>query len=125
MNTPIEELRAKLENKRTELLNGIRCHSAHLTIVDEHELLDRMQVMYSRDQTVSLLETLTCTLGDVRAALRAINEGSYGVCMECGEDIAPRRLATIPWAAFCVTCQKALERRNEGRNFGSAWDDAA
>ena len=44
-----------------------------------------------------------------------MDEGSYGTCAECGEPIASRRLAAIPWASHCIRCQEALDRRNHRR----------
>lgn len=38
----------------------------------------------------------------IRAALQRVEEGTYGVCVTCGDDIDPRRLKAIPWTAFCV-----------------------
>lgn len=40
----------------------------------------------------------------VRAALSRIADGQYGVCVTCGEDIAPERLAAMPEAAQCIGC---------------------
>jgi len=49
-------------------------------------------------------------LRNVRAALFRINDGSYGVCLHCEEDIKPKRLEAVPWAAFCIHCQEAADR---------------
>ncbi len=42
-------------------------------------------------------------------ALARLDEGSYGICDDCGGAIPPKRLAALPWAVFCVPCQ---ERRS-------------
>jgi DnaK suppressor protein len=44
------------------------------------------------------------------AALRRIREGSYGTCLQCDEEIHPKRLAAVPWASFCLGCQEAVDR---------------
>jgi DnaK suppressor protein len=46
----------------------------------------------------------------IDAALERLNDGDFGVCQECGQDIRLRRLKVIPWAAHCVACQERLER---------------
>ena len=44
------------------------------------------------------------------AALDRLNDGEYGTCVECGEDIAPARLRALPEVQTCVRCQDRLER---------------
>jgi DnaK suppressor protein len=43
-------------------------------------------------------------IGDVREALVRIERDEYGVCVSCGEDIAPRRLEVMPTATRCIKC---------------------
>ncbi len=43
-------------------------------------------------------------MGMIRAALRRIDEGTYGTCVNCGEPIAPARLEAVPHAARCIAC---------------------
>jgi len=42
--------------------------------------------------------------------LRRIDEGSFGVCLHCEEDISPKRLAAVPWTPFCIRCQEIADR---------------
>ncbi|MGV3570794.1 MAG: TraR/DksA family transcriptional regulator [Ramlibacter sp.] len=49
-------------------------------------------------------------LAQVNAALLRVQEGSYGVCDACGDDIDERRLAAVPAARFCTACQSVDER---------------
>lgn len=46
----------------------------------------------------------------VAEALERLRNGEYGICQECGEAIAPRRLRVIPEASTCVRCQDRLDR---------------
>jgi RNA polymerase-binding transcription factor DksA len=46
----------------------------------------------------------------IRAALRRLKEGVYGVCASCGEPIAMARLELVPHAAFCIECASAQEK---------------
>ncbi len=57
-------------------------------------------------------ETIQVSVYDAaRRALERLEQGEYGVCSECGEPISPKRLAALPWAECCVTCQ--AEREND------------
>ena len=42
----------------------------------------------------------------IEAALGRLEAGEYGYCVDCGEDIAPRRLEVDPSAAFCIRCAR-------------------
>jgi DnaK suppressor protein len=44
----------------------------------------------------------------IDAALDRISAGDYGVCAECGGMISSRRLAAVPWAAYCIKCQERV-----------------
>ena len=49
-------------------------------------------------------------LREVETALRRITAGTFGICVECEENINPKRLAAIPWASSCIACQEAPEK---------------
>jgi DnaK suppressor protein len=46
----------------------------------------------------------------IQAALARIQQGSYGVCAGCGDEINSRRLEAVPWSQYCLRCQAASER---------------
>jgi DnaK suppressor protein len=47
-------------------------------------------------------------LREVQAALRRVQQGTYGVCAACDEPISAKRLEAVPWAKFCVQCQERI-----------------
>jgi len=49
-------------------------------------------------------------LDRVEAALRRLDEGTFGACVRCGRAIAPERLEALPWAAHCIDCQRVVGR---------------
>ena len=51
-------------------------------------------------------------LRDVDAARARLADGSYGICVDCGEDIADARLVAYPTATRCTACQTAYEKRH-------------
>ena len=53
-------------------------------------------------------------LGEVDAALARIRDGAYGRCADCGEPIAPARLAAYPTATRCLECQASREKKAGG-----------
>ena len=50
-------------------------------------------------------------LAHVDAALKRIEEGTYGVCANCGKPIQPERLEAMPWVTLCIDCKRLAERR--------------
>lgn len=72
---------------------------------------DLAQVDELEDEYLALAQTDSAVLTQVRAALQRIDEGTYGNCLVDGEPIDEKRLESLPWAAFCLKHQTALEER--------------
>jgi DnaK suppressor protein len=72
--------------------------------------LDEIQYALERDLAIGNFDRDSKLLRDVSGALRRIQEGSYGICMDCDEPISSRRLAASPWVRRCVKCQELAER---------------
>jgi DnaK suppressor protein len=53
----------------------------------------------------------------IEEALEKIQEGTYGVCEECGDEIGPGRLKAMPLARLCVPCQSRLEKEKAHQKF--------
>lgn len=64
-----------------------------------------------REKTLAVLHSLERKLEEINAALRAAEQGTYGICEVCGQPIDPARLEIVPEATMCVTCKSAAERR--------------
>lgn len=46
----------------------------------------------------------------VKRALERLKEGSFGECIECGNQIGAKRLEALPWTPYCIDCQEKIER---------------
>lgn len=77
------------------------------------DLLEEIQAASERALAVSNLDREYSQLQNARAALLRIQEGTFGACEQCDEDIHPKRLVAVPWAAFCIRCQEAIDRNPE------------
>jgi DnaK suppressor protein len=89
------ELRRALEHRRAALVEEITGEAGR-TALEEAELADEM-----RDHQ---------ELQDIDAALRRLDEGSYGVCTDCGGPVGLERLRAEPQAARCIGCQRRHEK---------------
>jgi len=66
---------------------------------------------FEQEFTLSLMESEEGTLESIEAALERIEEGTYGLCEECGVKIPRKRLDAIPYASMCVKCASQSEQR--------------
>jgi len=55
---------------------------------------------------LKLKQTDAKILQAIEEALQRIDKGTYGICRDCGEPIAPARLNAIPWTRVCITCKE-------------------
>ena len=55
---------------------------------------------------LKLKQTDAKILQAIEEALCGIEKGTYGICRDCGEPIAPARLNAIPWTRVCITCKE-------------------
>lgn len=63
----------------------------------------------NEDVLLRVQEETQSELQQVRAALKRISEGEYGICSECGQAIGSGRLAALPYATLCIECAERLE----------------
>ncbi|MBA2315081.1 MAG: TraR/DksA C4-type zinc finger protein [Chloroflexi bacterium] len=67
--------------------------------------------VFEQQRDLALRDRARQQLALVEAALGRLDAGTWGTCEECGEAIAPERLEALPWAALCIRCQAARQRR--------------
>jgi RNA polymerase-binding protein DksA len=75
---------------------------------------DRSDLAMSYDQrqrNTAWLEQLEQRLSEIEDALERLNDGSYGKCESCGNEISSARLGAKPYATLCIHCQEKFERR--------------
>ena len=98
-----------LEAKQTDLVHMLRNRDG-IAIEKCPDSLDEVQYATERELAIRSLDRDSNLLRNVRAALDRIQEGSFGVCLHCDEDISPKRLAAVPSTAFCIVCQEIADR---------------
>ncbi|HZQ51950.1 MAG TPA: TraR/DksA family transcriptional regulator [Bryobacteraceae bacterium] len=111
-NININEFRKVLETKQRELLAGTSDRD-EILIQNAAEDFDRLQQQLNREVAIRNLDRESKLLKDVRAALARIEDGSFGICLRCEEEIPNKRLKAVPWAAYCVPCQESIDRQRE------------
>lgn len=123
MTIDLKRMRSRLEAKRNELQTNIAgLTEAHPVPTDpieandgpndfEDVAVDFLEIQ--KEQSIRVNEQALLT--EVLQALKRIDDGTYGICVACGNPIPEKRLEAIPWAARDVKCEQALEQRNLSR----------
>ena len=105
--TEVNRFRAVITARVAELERFTR-HRDAITVERSADQLEEIQAASQRALAVCNLDREFNQLRDARAALRRIQEGTFGTCRECDEDIHPKRLAAVTWATFVYGARKPL-----------------
>ena len=114
----------KVEHYRRRLLElerqlAERAGDERETARDEHDdqasAGDLARIDEFKDQYFTLADSDADVLGQVRAALKRIEDGTYGKCAVDGGPIEPQRLESVPWTPYCLKHQRELEKRAQIR----------
>ncbi|MGH9382758.1 MAG: TraR/DksA family transcriptional regulator [Vicinamibacterales bacterium] len=108
------ELTTILRGRRRELAHEVqgKIRDARIDSIKEREVLDQAEsseVDIQDEINFALLQMKAETLSRIDAALRRLEEGTYGKCFECGDGIAEPRLRALPFAVRCKDCEEARE----------------
>src|ERR1700681_582365 len=111
----LNQYKSALEAEQAELVHLVRNREG-IAIEKSPDALDEVQGAAERELAIRNLDRESQLLRNVRGALGRIEAGSFGVCLYCEEDISPKRLAAVPWTAFCIQCQEIADRNSQGDN---------
>jgi RNA polymerase-binding protein DksA len=105
-----QRVTAALDNLHEENSGSLTDLSGEETAFDNH-LGDTATETYDRELDYTLEENSEHVLAEIDAALKRIEDGTYGTCSNCGKQISEERLEALPWATLCIDCQRERERR--------------
>lgn len=94
------EVHTKIKNVRTEGASGM---------MQTVEMGDASKAEVHDDIEFALIQMKAETLQKIEAALVRLEEGAYGNCSECGDEISQQRLRALPFALRCKDCEEARE----------------
>ena len=105
-----DQARKKLNARLDELLpqiGKIEAHIRHETDPLDKDSQERSQQLENEDVLEALDEAGRRELGQIRRALKRLDDGTYGTCDMCGETISRARLKALPAADHCIHCAEA------------------
>jgi RNA polymerase-binding transcription factor len=97
----MDQVQEKIRDVRTEGPNNPNQGVLDAAESSEADIQDEIEF--------ALIQMKAETLYKIEAALRRLEEGTFGYCFECGEEISERRLRALPFAVRCKDCEEARE----------------
>ena len=122
----MREVRLRLESEGEQLLRSLsrnRAATEDVKVENTEDEGDLATISHERELLSRLHESDFSRLRLIQQAMRAIDRGEYGACVVCEEDINEKRLAAVPWATTCISCQAAAEAATADSCLVHAGDD--
>ena len=109
----LKKFRTLLTDKRDEILKKAKQTLEQDMTLDTDDLSDEMDLAsseYLQSFTFRLRGREKSFLEKIEKGLRKIDEGTFGICEECGEEISVKRLEARPETTLCIRCKEDQER---------------
>src|SRR5437870_2040715 len=111
------ELKKMLEDRRRELQAEVQGKMRNVRaegswggkLNDVLDAVESSEADIQEDIELALIQMKSETLNKINDALARLEQGDYGNCFECGEEIAEKRLRALPFAVRCKDCEEAKE----------------
>jgi DnaK suppressor protein len=110
------ELKAILEERRREIVSevqgrmrDVRADGANGAVQGVLDAAESSELDIQDEIEFALIQMKAETLNKIDEALRRLEEGTYGYCFECGEEVSEKRLRALPFAVRCKDCEEARE----------------
>jgi DnaK suppressor protein len=106
LDTRRQELRAEVQGRMRDVREEASWGGKQTEVLDAGE---SSEADIQDDIEFALIQMKSETLNKVDDALPRLEQGTYGNCFECGEEIAEKRLRALPFAVRCKDCEEARE----------------
>ena len=108
-----------LSGRLDDLLNEANKTVSGMTDPKENlpDPADRASLESDRNFTLRIRDRERKLIGKIKEALERIEDKSYGICEECGEDISKKRLEARPVTTLCIDCKKKQETEEKAKGF--------
>ncbi len=112
----LQEARERLIQMREELLeDSLKAYAASQSLGKDGvpDIGDMSSNSYNQEVLMNLSEAQLGRVRDIDAALERMDQGVYGLCARCEEEISPRRMEVRPFSRYCVDCKAEVEKFGE------------
>ena len=104
------DIRDRLIAERDTLFTKLSGNDLSVDDTETPDPVDLAVQNYSKNVILAVSENETRQLQLIDEALQRIEDEEYGSCLNCGNEIQPKRLDAIPWARYCLKCQELVEK---------------
>jgi DnaK suppressor protein len=105
----LEERRREIVGQVHEKMRDVRSEGANNPDQGVLDAAESSEADIQDEIEFALIQMKAETLNKINEALRRLDEGTFGHCFECGEEISERRLRALPFAVRCKDCEEARE----------------
>jgi len=109
----LEERRREITNEVQEKMRDVRADGASGEAQGVLDAAEASEADIQDDIEFALIQMKSETLHKINEALARLDEGTFGYCFECGDEISERRLRALPFAVRCKDCEEAREVAEE------------
>jgi DnaK suppressor protein len=106
----LKEIKEQLIAERDVLFTKLAGNDLSVDDTETPDPVDLAVQNYSKNVILAVSENETRQLQLIDEALQRIEDEEYGTCQNCSTEIQPKRLAAIPWARYCLSCQELVEK---------------
>lgn len=105
-------IREALVRQRDEMLSVVQSTQAQMAqrVGDHADVSDRASDGFEDELAAGLMAIEAAQLEDIEAAIRRIDAGEYGLCIDCEKPIPRKRLEVLPFARRCLNCESSTPR---------------
>jgi DnaK suppressor protein len=108
-----EECKRKLLKTREETMNGLKALNPSLATEMVGDEADLASAHISQTQALNQRDKLMAKIKEIDEALARMENGTYGICEETGENIEEKRLVAIPWTRLSLEGAEVREREQK------------
>lgn len=105
----LEERRREIMEQVQEKIRDVRTEGANNPNLGVVDAVESSEADIQDDIEFALIQMKSETLNKIEEALHRLEDGTFGYCFECGEEISERRLRALPFAVRCKDCEEARE----------------
>ena len=105
----LEERRREIMGQVQEKIRDVRTESPNNPATGVLDAAETSESDIQDDIEFALIQMKAETLHKIEEALHRLEEGTFGYCFECGDEISERRLRALPFAVRCKDCEEARE----------------
>jgi DnaK suppressor protein len=106
----LEKFKRALKAQQTVAIHDLGENREIIAIERSADEMDQTGRSTDQEFAIFAINRRSEPLGNIQAALRRIEDRTFGTCTNCEEAIGRNRLVAVPWTPFCIRCQEAVDR---------------